>query len=99
MANPIIAVSGKNGQLGSELQQLVNTLPAFDFVFVDREDFDLTNTASIELFFKQYQPTYFIHGAAYTAVDKAETEKDIAFAINATATGIIAAQCNVYNTV
>jgi len=99
MAKPVIAVTGKNGQLGSELQQLVSTLPDFEFIFTDREDFDLTDTNAIEQFFKQHQPTYFIHGAAYTAVDKAETERDIAFAINATATGIIAAQCKVYNTV
>jgi dTDP-4-dehydrorhamnose reductase len=99
MAKPIIAVTGKNGQLGSELQQLVNELPAFDFVFTDREDMDLTDAAALEQFFKQHQPTYFIHGGAYTAVDKAETEKDIAFAINATATGVIAAQCKLYNTV
>ncbi len=99
MAKPIIAVTGKNGQLGSELQQLVNTLPAFDFVFTDHDEMDLKDTAAIEQFFQQYQPVYFIHGAAYTAVDKAETEKDLAYAINATATGVIAAQCNLYHTV
>ena len=99
MAKPVIAVTGKNGQLGSELQQLVNELPDFEFVFTGREDIDLTDTAAVEQLFKQHQPVYFIHGAAYTAVDKAETEKDAAFAINATATGLIAAQCKVYNTV
>lgn len=99
MTKPVIAVSGKNGQLGNELQLLVNSMPGFDFVFTDRDDMDLTDTAAIEQFFKQHHPAFFIHGGAYTAVDKAETEKDIAFAINATATGIIAAQCKVYNTV
>jgi len=99
MAKPVIAVSGKNGQLGSELQQLVNTLPGFNFVFTDREELDLTDTAAIEHFFSDHQPAYFIHGGAYTAVDKAETEKELAFAINATATGVIAAQCKIYNTV
>jgi len=97
MAKPIIAVTGKNGQLGSELQQLVNTLPVFDFVFTDREDMDITDAAALEQFFKQHQPTYFIHGAAYTAVDKAETEKDLSYAINATATGNVATLCNQYN--
>lgn len=99
MSKPVIAVSGKNGQLGSEMQQLAATLPAFDFIFTDREDMDLSDNASIEQFFRQHQPAFFVHGAAYTAVDKAETEKEAAFAINATATGIIAAQCKLYNTV
>lgn len=99
MAKPIIAVTGKNGQLGSELQQLINMLPDFEFVFTDREEMDLTDTLAIEQFFRDHQPAYFVHGGAYTAVDKAETEKELAFAINATATGLIAAQCKVYNTV
>jgi len=99
MAKPIIAVTGKNGQLGNELQRLVNTLPEFEFIFTDREEMDLTDTTAIENFFRDHKPAYFIHGGAYTAVDKAETEKEIAFAINATATGVIAAQCKVYNTV
>ncbi len=98
MAKPIIAVTGKNGQLGSELQLLINSLSQFDFVFTDREELDLTDAGALEQFFSEYKPAYCIHGGAYTAVDKAEVEKDISFAINATATGVIAAQCQLYNT-
>lgn len=99
MAKPIIVVSGKNGQLGSELQALANTLPAFEFVFTDRDELDINLSDSIAYFFNQYNPAYFINCAAYTAVDKAESEKDFAYAINAQAVGNIAAQCHAHNTV
>lgn len=99
MAQPIIAVSGKNGQLGNELQLLTGALPGYDFVFTDRDELDLADPAAIEQFFTQHKPAFFIHGGAYTAVDKAESDKETSFAINATATGVIAAQCDIHKTV
>ncbi len=98
MPNPLIIITGKDGQLGFELSRVQNQYSnQFDFLFTSRNDLDLMNEASIEAFIQQHQPKYFINCAAYTAVDKAETEKDIAFAINATAPSIIAKTCAAIN--
>lgn len=94
MLKPLIAVTGKNGQLGWELLQLQKLYSnKFDFVFTDRQSFDLFQPETILSFFKKYQPQYFINCAAYTAVDKAEIEKEIALKINAQSVGIIATEC------
>ncbi|MFY7963734.1 MAG: dTDP-4-dehydrorhamnose reductase [Chitinophagaceae bacterium] len=94
MPKPLIIITGKDGQLGFELTQIQQQYSnQFDFLFTNRSDLDLMNEASIEAFINQHQPKYFINCAAYTAVDKAEIEKDIAFAINATAPSVIAKTC------
>lgn len=95
---PIVVVTGKNGQLGWELQQLASSLyNEFHFIFTDRELLDLSKPASIAPFFEQTHPAYFINGAAYTAVDKAESEKEVALAINGTVVGEIATCCEKYH--
>ncbi len=94
----IIAVSGKNGQLGSELQLLAPSFSEMDLVFVDRETLNLADEHSIESFFKQNKPAFFINCAAYTAVDKAETEKETAYKINAEAVKTIAKHCSIHQT-
>lgn len=91
MKKPLIAITGKNGQLGWELQQAAHAYEdTFDFLFVGRDQLDLSNLDSIFPFFEKYQPSYFINCAAYTAVDKAETEQAAAYLINASAVGAIA---------
>lgn len=98
MSKPIIAVTGSNGQLGYELEQLANAYEEqFDFLFTDRDRLDIGQASSIADFFKEYQPAYFINCAAYTAVDKAETEQETAYHVNAEAVGIIARQCREYH--
>jgi len=98
MQKPLIIITGKDGQLGFELSQIQNHYSnQFDFLFTNRSELDLMNVASIEAFINKHQPKYFINCAAYTAVDKAETEKEIAYAINATATAIIAKTCATIN--
>lgn len=93
-ATPLIIVTGKNGQLGWELQQLAGKWTGiFDFLFVDADELDLSDNKAIAPFFEKYKPSYFINCAAYTAVDKAETEKEIAYTINAAAVEEIAKQC------
>lgn len=95
---PLVIVTGKNGQLGWELQQLATSLEnQYHFIFTDRELLDLSNTSTIESFFEQFQPNYFINCAAYTAVDKAESEKELALKINGTAVGEIAKYCEKQN--
>lgn len=91
---PVVAVTGKNGQLGWELQQLAASFEnKFTFIFTDRSQLDLSQPATIASFFEQYKPNYFINSAAYTAVDKAETEQATAILINATAVEQIAIAC------
>jgi dTDP-4-dehydrorhamnose reductase len=98
MGKPVIIVSGKNGQLGKELSDLANNYPQFEFNFFDRTELDIANTEAINNVFDKYKPTYFINTAAYTAVDKAETEQEQAYLINAEATGNIAKVCKAYST-
>jgi dTDP-4-dehydrorhamnose reductase len=93
-----IVVTGANGQLGRELQQLAGSYPAFEFIFTTRHELPLDNAETINSFINKHRPGYFINCAAYTAVDKAESEKELAFAINAEAPGIIAAACAKNNT-
>lgn len=98
MQKPTVVVSGKNGQLGNELQDASVLFPQFNYRFFARDELDIGNTNAIEKIFKKYKPAYFINTAAYTAVDKAETEQEAAYLINAEATGNIAKVCNQYNT-
>jgi dTDP-4-dehydrorhamnose reductase len=98
MSKPLIIVTGKNGQLGWELQQLAAGITnLFDFLFIDSEDLNLAEPAAIPTFFIKYKPAYFINCAAYTAVDRAETEKNVAGTINTEAPGMISEQCAKYN--
>lgn len=98
MAKPLVVVTGKHGQVGWELMQVAETASAsFDFLFTGREELDLDSHTSISLFFGKYQPAYFINCAAYTAVDKAETEQQAAYNINAEAVGMIAQECSKIN--
>ncbi len=99
MDKKIIAVSGKAGQLGTELQELSKRFTGFDFVFTDKEELDIASQESLAQFFDKNKPQFFINCAAYTAVDKAETDKDTSYLINAIAVGNIASLCNRYNTV
>jgi len=98
MEKPVIIVSGKNGQLGSELKDIVSNHPQFEFHFFDRTELDIANAEHINTAFEKYRPAFFINTAAYTAVDKAETEQEQAWLINAEATGSIATACKAYNT-
>jgi dTDP-4-dehydrorhamnose reductase len=93
-----ILVTGSNGQLGKELKQLASSFPQFDFIFLSREDLPIHHFELVRNFFEVYHPAYLINCAAYTAVDKAESEKDLAFQINAEAVGVLAAVCKEYHT-
>jgi dTDP-4-dehydrorhamnose reductase len=80
-----ILVTGANGQLGWELAQAASSFPQFEFVFVDRSKLDLSNPSNIDNIVSELNPDAIINTAAYTAVDKAEIEKDLAYTINAKA--------------
>jgi dTDP-4-dehydrorhamnose reductase len=93
MAKSIILVTGANGQLGRELQMLAAVNPEYDFIFTDRTQLPIEDQQQVDTFFATRQPTWCINCAAYTAVDKAESDKDTAFRINGDAPGYLAAAC------
>jgi dTDP-4-dehydrorhamnose reductase len=92
-----ILVTGSNGQLGKELKKLSLSFPQIDFIFLSREDLPIHHFELVRNYFKGYHPQYIINCAAYTAVDRAETEKDLAFQVNAEAVGVLAAVCKEYH--
>ncbi len=85
-----ILVTGANGQLGWELTQLAASYPMYEFIFADRSMFDLSKPQLFASLIQQWAPQAIINTAAYTAVDKAEAEKDVANLINATAVAELA---------
>lgn len=98
MAKPRILVTGANGQLGKELRSLAHAFPQFDLLFLTREDLPIHHFEMVRTYFEVTKPAYCINCAAYTAVDRAEQEKDMAFQVNAEAVGVLAAVCNKYHT-
>ncbi len=90
MAIKKILVTGANGQLGWELSQLTAIYPAFEFIFLDRIGMDLSQPATFEKIINDILPDIIINTAAYTAVDKAETEKELSHTVNAIAVGALA---------
>jgi dTDP-4-dehydrorhamnose reductase len=98
MANPKIVVTGANGQLGKEIKVASQNYPAFDFIFVSREELPVDNPEIINQFFEKNQPSFCINCAAYTAVDKAETDKQTAYAVNAEAVAALAFACKTFHT-
>jgi dTDP-4-dehydrorhamnose reductase len=85
-----IAVTGSSGQVGAEFARIAANHPRFHFTFLSREIFPLDQPQTMVTWLKENPVDIFIHCAAYTAVDKAESEKEKAFQINGTAPGVIA---------
>lgn len=92
-SRPKILVTGSTGQLGSELKDLAPSFPQFEFVFLSKQDLPVHNFELVRIFFNSVKPAHVINCAAYTAVDKAESEKELAFQINGEAVGVLAAVC------
>ncbi|MBF2708215.1 dTDP-4-dehydrorhamnose reductase [Flavobacterium soyangense] len=89
-----ILVTGANGQLGSEIKELASHYPNFDFIFTDIDDFPLDKAQEIITNFNRIQPEIVINCAAYTAVDKAEQDQEVADAINHQAIATLATLCH-----
>ena len=83
-----ILLTGKDGQVGFELEKKLSTLG--EIIATDREELDLENPYVIRAFIDQTNPDIIINPAAYTAVDKAESEPDLAYQINVTAPEVLA---------
>ncbi len=77
-----ILVTGQNGQLGQSLKSLVSQYSQHQFTFTGRDELDLSRSENIAAYFEQNKFDVIINCAAYTAVDKAEEQQDLADAIN-----------------
>ena len=78
----VVLVIGGAGQLGQAIQFIAGDYPDIDFVFADVAEADITNPLQLEQLFEKVKPNFCINAAAYTAVDKAETESELAELIN-----------------
>lgn len=83
-----VLIFGKDGQVGWELEQIL--LPFGNTVALNRAQCDLGNADQLIKAIRTIKPSLIINAAANTAVDRAETEQQLAFSINATAPGIMA---------
>ena len=83
-----ILLTGKTGQIGEELNNIVGDLG--NLITVDKEQLDLSKPNSIEPVILDIKPDIIINPAAYTAVDKAEEEPDLAMTVNAISPGLLA---------
>lgn len=92
-----VLVTGAHGQLGMELNFLSSLLETHSFTFVSHQDLDITDEAAVRELFAKQKFEVLINTAAYTAVDKAESEQEKALEINAQAPGMLAKVCKENN--
>lgn len=92
-----ILVTGKNGQLGSEIHALSTNFSGHNFIFLGSSDGDITSTEQLRWVFEIHQPDVVINCAAYTAVDQAETDQGRAFQVNATGVENLVSLCEGFN--
>jgi len=92
---PTILITGKNGQVGWELQRAL--LPLGHIVALDRQGIDLADNDSIRQVLRRIKPDLIVNAAAYTAVDKAEEKREAAMQINGIAPGVLAEEAGQLN--
>lgn len=89
-----ILITGSNGQLGSEIKAIKENYPQFTFFFTDIKELDLTKKQDVEDFIASNSINACVNCAAYTAVDKAEDDKELAMLVNSEAVEILAQACD-----
>ena len=77
----VVLVTGSGGQLGQALQFVSKKHPEIEFVFCNSAQLNITDLNNVKQVFEQFKPNFCINCAAYTAVDKAESEKDSAYLV------------------
>jgi dTDP-4-dehydrorhamnose reductase len=92
-----ILITGAHGQLGQAIKKVAAGFPAFNFVYTDATELDITDTAAIATIFATQEIHGCINCAAYTAVDKAETDEELAFKLNFEAALNLADACAQHN--
>lgn len=95
----VILVVGGHGQLGQALQSIEKEFPEVTFIFTDSDTLNILKPQEINAAFEQFKPDYCINASAYTAVDKAESEPELAQAINVEGVENLATACKTYQTV
>ena len=95
----VVLVTGSNGQLGQSIQSIVKNNSSIDFIFYSSLDLDITNLTNCEAVFQKINPHYCINTAAYTAVDKAESDIDKAELVNTKGAMNLAEVCKTHNTI
>ena len=93
----VVLVTGANGQLGQSLQFIASNYPEIQFVFCSSSDLDITKKQNCQAVFSKYKPNYCINTAAYTAVDKAESELEKAHLINVIGAKNLAEVCAAFS--
>ena len=89
-----ILVTGANGQLGNEMRRVdAGTVAEYNFIFTDVAELDITDRDAVSAYFKENRPDYVVNCAAYTDVNRAESDLEKAELINATAPKILAECC------
>ena len=78
-----VLITGSNGQLGSEVKELATNYKKVDFIFKDLPELDIFNFEALQAFIIEHNINAVINCAAYTAVDKAEEDVEIAEQVNA----------------
>ncbi|MEI8613986.1 dTDP-4-dehydrorhamnose reductase [Shewanella sp. PP-He15 brown] len=77
-----ILVTGSNGQVGNCLVKQLRLMPDVEFLAVDREQLDITNGTAVAKLVNEFKPDVIINAAAHTAVDRAEQEVELSYAVN-----------------
>ena len=95
----VVLVTGANGQLGQAIRLISGNYPKISFIFCSSSELDITNLDNCQAVFDEFQPHFCINTAAYTAVDKAESESSKAFDINANGPENLAITCKKHNTI
>lgn len=93
-----ILVTGGKGQLASSIKKEQKSLNGYVFIYVDSDELDITIEKEVKDFFDSHTIDYCINCAAYTAVDKAESEPEKAEMVNALGTKILAKFCEIHKT-
>ena len=86
-----ILITGCNGQLGSEIRLLEDNYPQYTFFNTDKDELDITNQLAVDDFVNRNEIDGIVNCAAYTAVDKAETDQKLCTALNTEAPVYMAA--------
>jgi dTDP-4-dehydrorhamnose reductase len=92
-----ILVTGSKGQLGSEIRELAGNYPQYLFLYTDVDELDITDETAVDGYLAANNPEVIINCAAYTEVDKAETDEEAAFSINANAPANLAKAAKKYH--
>ncbi len=93
---PVVLITGSGGQLGLSFRQQENSFTQYHFIFAGKSMLPIEDAAAVDEFFAHHKIDYCINCAAYTAVDKAETETETAILINSVAAGSLASACKKY---